>query len=490
MAVGEGSGLGGSTEGLHLTRGFLFADLRGYTAFVEAHGDEAAASLLDAYRRIVRQVVLGSGGAEIKTEGDSFYVVFPSASQAVRCGLAIVASAASWTAQEPGRPIAVGVGVHAGETAETAEGYVGMAVNLAARLCAQASAGEVLVSDTVRGLVRSSMDVTFSPRGKRRLKGITEPVTVYAASSMATPAGGGVAVSRGSEVSWSAGARKAVGPLGVGIAVIVAAVVISVVLVYGAFGASTKTEASPGASNQVGAAAVLASLNPPTAIPSGEASVNSAAPSASPLGIPIEEVNGRLALKAGTYTAVILPGAPSMTVADGGWSVVVSADGDMVLARTTTPDDRVEMRWVQALSSDVCGLQPAVPVGADPEHQFEAWARTTTGLQLSPGTIRQFGPLTSEEYDIAVVPKNACQYSTPVAVVVTPYDLGVGLFQGGGQADGTTNLSFNAGDRIRLEVTSRNGKLILIIIHAASTADFATFQPMVENLLGSLEFAP
>jgi class 3 adenylate cyclase len=478
------------TLGLHLTRGFLFADLRGYTAFVEAHGDEAAAGLLDAYRGVVRQVVQGSGGAEIKTEGDSFYVVFPSASQAVRCGLAIVAAAEALTAQEPGRPIAVGVGVHAGETAETAEGYVGLAVNVAARICAQASAGEVLVSDTVRSLVRSSTDVTFNSRGKRRLKGIVEPVAVYAASAPARPGAGAIS-SGSSTISWSIGAKRGLGPLGAGIAIVLVVAIISAVLVSGAFGGSNKTEPSPGASNQSGAAAILGSGTSPTATASVEPSVDSAAPSTSisPLGIPIEEITGRLALKAGTYTALILPGTPSMTVADGGWSVVGSSDGDMILARTTTPDDRVEIRWVNALSSDVCGLGPAVPVGADPEHQFDAWARAMTGLQVSPGIIRQFGPLTTQEHDIAVVPKNACQYSTPVAVVVTPYDVGVGLFQAG-DADGTTNLSINAGVRLRLEVTSRNGKLVLIIIQFASPADFATFQPLVENLLSSLEFAP
>ena len=143
----------------HLTRGFLFADLRGYTAYVEAHGDAAAATLLDAYRRLVRDVVRLSGGAEIKTEGDNFYVVFPSASEAVRCGLALVAAAAAATTEHPERPITVGVGVHAGETAETPEGYVGSAVNLAARLCAQAGPGEVLVSDTVRGLTRTGGEI-------------------------------------------------------------------------------------------------------------------------------------------------------------------------------------------------------------------------------------------------------------------------------------------------------------------------------------------
>ena len=477
------------TPALHLTRGFLFADLRVYTAFVEAHGDEAAASLLDAYRRIVRQVVQGSGGAEIKTEGDSFYVVFPSASQAVRCGLAIVAAAASWTAQEPGRPIAVGIGVHAGETAETAEGYVGLAINLAARICAQASAGEVLVSDTVRGLVRSSSDVMFSARGKRRLKGIAEPIAVYAASSTATPAAGSAIGAGRSAMRWSRESGAGFSPIALGALVAIAALAVSVVLVTSAFGGGNKVQPSASTSNQSGSPALVGSLPSPTTVVSAEASVDSAAPSASPLGIPIEQLSDKLVLKPGTYTAVILPGTPSMTVADGGWSVVASSDGDMILVRTTTPGDRIEIRWVKALSSDVCGLQPAAAVGADPEHQFDAWAHAMTGLQLSPGIIRQFGPLTTEEHDVAVVPKNACQHSTPVAVVVTPYVVGVGLFSHG-QAIGTTNLSFNAGVRIRIDVTSRDGQLILFVIQTASAAEFATFQPLVENLLGSLDFGP
>jgi serine/threonine-protein kinase len=172
----------------HLTRGFLFADLRGYTAFVEAHGDAAAAGLLEVYRRLVRDVVRRFGGAEIKTEGDSFYVVFPSASDAVRCGLAITGAAGTASVDHPERPIHVGVGVHAGESTETAEGYVGSAVNIAARVCAQAAAGEVLVTDTVRGLTRTSGDVAFRARGRKHLKGIAEPVALYAADAAASAA--------------------------------------------------------------------------------------------------------------------------------------------------------------------------------------------------------------------------------------------------------------------------------------------------------------
>ncbi len=172
------------------TRGFLFADLRGYTDYVEHHGDDAAATLLDRYRRLVREVVSRQQGAEVKTEGDSFYVLFPSASRAVSAALEIVAEAVRQSAATPDAPIRVGVGVHAGETADTAEGPVGSAVNLAARICSQASASEVLVSDTVRGLTRTRQVASFQSVGTRRLKGIAEPMLLYRATAPGAVAAG------------------------------------------------------------------------------------------------------------------------------------------------------------------------------------------------------------------------------------------------------------------------------------------------------------
>ena len=162
------------------TRGFLFADLRGYTRFVESHGDDAAAALLKSYRALMRDVIARFGAAEIKTEGDSFYIVFPSASSAIEGGLAIIAAATDATARIPGQPIHVGVGVHAGETTDGGEGPVGLAVNIAARVCAQARPGELLVTDTVRSLTRTRMPVRFVPRGSPRLKGIAEPIALFA----------------------------------------------------------------------------------------------------------------------------------------------------------------------------------------------------------------------------------------------------------------------------------------------------------------------
>ena len=161
-------------------RGFLFTDVRGFTEFAERHGNAAAADMVGRFLAIARQAIARHDGAEIKTEGDAIHAVFPSASSAVLCGLEIVEAAADSNAREPGRPLRIGVGVHAGEAVETAEGFIGRAVNIAARLCAAARAGEVLVSSTVKGITQASITVGFVPQGRRRLKGIGDPILVYA----------------------------------------------------------------------------------------------------------------------------------------------------------------------------------------------------------------------------------------------------------------------------------------------------------------------
>jgi len=163
-------------------RGFLFSDVRGFTAFAERHGNAAAAAMVGRFLEIVRAAIARHEGAELKTEGDNIHAVFPSASGAVLCGLDIVESAAELNAREAGTRLNLGVGIHAGEAVETAQGYIGRAVNIAARLCAVARPGEVLVSSTVKGITQASINVGFIPRGRRRLKGIQDPILVYAVS--------------------------------------------------------------------------------------------------------------------------------------------------------------------------------------------------------------------------------------------------------------------------------------------------------------------
>ncbi len=145
----------------------------------------------------MRDAVGRFAGAEIKTEGDSFYVVFESASAAIGCALAIVEGAVTGSAQRPDAPIKVGIGIHAGETVEADGGFVGSPVNVAARLCSLAGPGEVLVSDTVRTLTQAVAPVTFEPLGRKSVKGLSEPIAVYSVA----------AVAEGSD-AWQSGVRS------------------------------------------------------------------------------------------------------------------------------------------------------------------------------------------------------------------------------------------------------------------------------------------
>lgn len=243
-------------------RGFLFADLRGYTAFVERHGDAAAADLLDAYRELVRSEVAHHAGAEVRTEGDSFYVVFASARRAVACGLAIIEAADRASRDHPDRPIRVGIGINAGETVQRGEGFVGTAVNLAARVCAQARAGELLVTRAVRDAVGSGAGLTFVPRGSRRLKGIAEPVALFAAHIGAGPAPR--VTMRGTRPPWS---------VLVAASIVATAVVVGVALNAsgGRFGAAPSPTTDPSGS------AVAASVDPSPASPSPSSDPQAAA---------------------------------------------------------------------------------------------------------------------------------------------------------------------------------------------------------------------
>lgn len=159
------------------TRSFLFSDLRDFTSFVETHGDAAGSEVIRTYRTIVRAEIARTGGGEVKTEGDSFFVVFDSARQAVACGIGL--QQATTQASTPDRPIRVGVGVHAGEPVPHEGQFVGSAVNVAARLAQNAAAGDLLISDTVRGLLRTS-DLPPLEERQVTMKGITDPPRAYA----------------------------------------------------------------------------------------------------------------------------------------------------------------------------------------------------------------------------------------------------------------------------------------------------------------------
>jgi len=169
-------------------RTFLIADVRGYTAFTQAHGDEAAARLAATFAEIVREGVEARGGEVIELRGDEALAVFDSAREALRAAVDLQQTFAHEVAIDPATPLTVGIGLDAGEAVELEGGFRGGALNLAARLCSRASAGEVLASTGVVHLAHAVEGVALTDRGTVDAKGIDEPVPIVAASATAPAA--------------------------------------------------------------------------------------------------------------------------------------------------------------------------------------------------------------------------------------------------------------------------------------------------------------
>jgi WD40 repeat protein/class 3 adenylate cyclase len=163
-------------------RTFLIADVRGYTAFTQARGDEAAARLASKFAAIAREGVEAHGGEVIELRGDEALAVFTSAREAVRSAVELQQVYADELLLDPTLPLRVGIGVDAGEAVPVDGGYRGGALNLAARLCSQARAGEVLVSQGVTHLARRLEGISLHDRGTVELKGLSEPVRVLLAA--------------------------------------------------------------------------------------------------------------------------------------------------------------------------------------------------------------------------------------------------------------------------------------------------------------------
>jgi predicted ATPase/class 3 adenylate cyclase len=141
---------------------FLFTDVEGSTRLLHEHG-AAYADLLAEHRRALREAFARHQGVEVDTQGDAFFVAFSRAADAV------AAAAEAQRALEPG-PIRVRVGLHTGEPIVTEEGYVGIDVHRAARIAGAAHGGQIVLSETTRGLL-DGPDVR--DLGEHRLKDLT-----------------------------------------------------------------------------------------------------------------------------------------------------------------------------------------------------------------------------------------------------------------------------------------------------------------------------
>lgn len=155
---------------------FLFADLAGFTALTEAHGDEEAAELAADFSAFVRELLPEHRAEEIKTIGDAVMLRCDEPSAAVELGLRIVDEVRA----RPQFPI-VRIGMHTGPAIERNGDWFGSTVNLAARVSGAASGDEVLLTEATRGATGELQGVQLRQRGEQRFKNIKEPIAVYRA---------------------------------------------------------------------------------------------------------------------------------------------------------------------------------------------------------------------------------------------------------------------------------------------------------------------
>jgi class 3 adenylate cyclase len=153
----------------------LFTDIAESTALTEQLGDSAFRAKARELDSSLRSVIRDCGGTPVegKVLGDGVLAVFTSARQAIDCALRCRAASQPLGLQ-------LHLGIHAGDVIREGNNVYGGAVNIAARIAAASKSGEVLVSDTVRSLGRTSANVAFEERGEHTLKGVGDPQRLFA----------------------------------------------------------------------------------------------------------------------------------------------------------------------------------------------------------------------------------------------------------------------------------------------------------------------
>jgi adenylate cyclase len=154
---------------------FLFADIAGFTALTEAHGDEQAVQLVEEFASAVQAELPRVDGQYVKAVGDALMLRVPDPGDAVRLGLWITRSAMSGH-QAP----SVRVGGNYGSAVERGGDYFGSTINVAARVSALAGGGELLVTGRTAALAPDLEGVLYESRGRQVLRNVAEPVEIFA----------------------------------------------------------------------------------------------------------------------------------------------------------------------------------------------------------------------------------------------------------------------------------------------------------------------
>ncbi|MGH2376538.1 MAG: ATP-binding protein, partial [bacterium] len=158
---------------------FLFTDIEGSTDLIERLGDTGYAQMLAEHQRLLRAAFGAQGGREIQVHGEGFLVAFQSARSAVRSAVAAQRALSGYPWPEGASP-RVRIALHTGEALSAAEGYVGLDVHRAARICSVAWGGQILLSKTTRIVIGDLPDgVSLRDLGEQRLKDLAHPQHLF-----------------------------------------------------------------------------------------------------------------------------------------------------------------------------------------------------------------------------------------------------------------------------------------------------------------------
>jgi hypothetical protein len=158
-------------------RAILFTDIVESTRLTQELGDTAVMRVLREHDAIVRRVLAGFGGTEVKHTGDGIMAAFTSAHRSLRAAMEIQQALAEGEATQE-RILHVRIGVAAGEPVTERDDLFGAAVQQAARLCAAAPPDGIVVSSGVRDLCRGTA-ITFLDRGTLTAKGFADPIAHF-----------------------------------------------------------------------------------------------------------------------------------------------------------------------------------------------------------------------------------------------------------------------------------------------------------------------
>ena len=162
----------------------LFTDMESSTATRQRIGDAKAQELVRTHNTIVREALKSHGGSEIKHTGDGIMASFPTATQGLACAVAIQRGVAAHRQAQGGHaepveaPLAVYIGLNAGEPIVEENDLFGTSVDLAKRICDHAEPGQILASNVVRELA-AGKQFLFADLGETELRGFEDPVRLY-----------------------------------------------------------------------------------------------------------------------------------------------------------------------------------------------------------------------------------------------------------------------------------------------------------------------